>query len=237
MRQRLNTAGNALLRRLPRAEIALIEANLEAVIMTLGDVVCPADAAIEYAVFPTSGVVSLLAPDQEGDFLEIGLVGRDGMFGIPLAIGLANSPVRAMVQGDGAALRMTAARFRRVLGQCPVLAMRLHAYTYRLMEQVTRTAVCNSFHPLEARAARWMLAMSDRMESDVFMLTQVLLADMLGVLRPSVSQAARRLGKGGLVTYRRGEVTILDRPGLVAAACSCYEPPSPFTAPAATRRP
>ena len=237
MNRRLNTAGNALLRRLPQSEIALIEVHLEAVILVLGDIVCPADSAIEFAVFPTSGVISLLAPDREGDVLEIGLVGRDGMFGVPLAIGLAISPVRAMVQGDGAALRMKGTRFRRVLAQCPVLAARLHAYTYSLVEQVTRTAVCNAFHPLAARTARWMLAMSDRMESDVFMLTQVLLADMLGVLRPSVSQAARRLNHGGLVTYRRGEVTILDRPGLVAAACSCYASQGPVRAPAATRRP
>lgn len=240
MRHRVRTAGNALLRRLPRAERTLLETELEPVTLSLGVVVCPADAVITHAVFPTAGIISLLAPDHEGDVLEIGLVGRDGMFGVPLVVGLVASPVRAMVQGDGAALRMPADRLGSVLVQCPVLAGRLHAYTYRLMEEVTQTAVCNAFHALDARAARWMLMMGDRMGSDVFMLTQVLLAEMLGVLRPSVNQAARRLGKRGLVSYRRGEVRIVDRPGLAAVACSCYTPPAgtrAVKAPAASRHP
>lgn len=215
-------AQNRILHGLPPDEVARLTPWVEHVDLVFGAVLCNAGEKISHAVFPSAGIISLLAPADGDSVLELGLLGREGMFGIPLALGIVVSPMRALVQGAGSAVRIDAVKFRRVLKDCGALQNRLHRYSYSLMAQIAQTAVCNNFHSIEARTARWMLSTSDRMQSDHFTLTQALLADMLGVRRPAVSHAASALLSGGLVRYSRGEVSILDRPGLEAASCDCY---------------
>lgn len=221
MSARRATIPNRILHGLPPDEFARLAPFVEQVQLVFGQVLCDAGEKITHAVFPNAGIISLLAPEDDA-VLEMGLLGREGMFGIPLALGLFISPMRALVRGEGSAIRVDAVKFRRVLKGCMALQNRLHHYTYNFMSQITQTAVCNNFHSIEARTARWMLSTSDRMQSDHFTLTQAFLADMLGVRRPAVSHAASALSGGGLVSYSRGEVSILDRPGLVAASCGCY---------------
>jgi CRP-like cAMP-binding protein len=155
--------------------------------------------------------------------LEVGMVGREGMLGIPLALGVRESPVRALVQGSGTALRMDAARFRREIGRNLPLQRAVLRYTHDLMVQVTQTAACNRFHDVEARLARWLLMTRDRIRSNDFRLTQDMLSRMLGVLRVAVTTAAGTLQERNLIRYSRGKIAILDGVALEAAACVCYQ--------------
>jgi CRP-like cAMP-binding protein len=213
---------NRIVHRLPADEAVVVEPCLEDVRLVAGDVLCEAGAPIAYAVFPVTGIISLFGRNPEGSVLELGVVGRDGMFGTPLILGLPVSPLLATVQGEGRALRIEAVRFRRIVAICPTMRFRAHRYAHRLTDEIALTAVCSCFHSVESRSARWMLSISDRMDSDVFALTQALLAVTLGVLRPAISRAASALASQGLVTYSRGRVRIVDRVGLEAVACSCY---------------
>jgi CRP-like cAMP-binding protein len=154
--------------------------------------------------------------------LEVGLVGREGMVGIPLALGVDVSPVRMLVQGKGSALQMRAAPFRRLLGASLPLQRALHRYAHALMAQITQTAACNRFHTVDARLARWLLMTRDRAGSGNLDLTQDFLGEMLGVRRVGVTEAASFLQHRGLIGYRRGNIRILVDAGLEAAACSCY---------------
>ena len=144
------------------------------------------------------------------------------MFGIPVALGLSVSPAQALVLGKGSATRIRSAQFRSIVGRCNALQLALHHHTYSLLRQISQTAVCNTFHPTEARLARWLLTTGDRMRSKEFALTQAFLAAMLGVQRPRVSAAASRLQRRRLISYSRGQVSILNRRKLEAASCSCY---------------
>ncbi len=154
--------------------------------------------------------------------LEVGLIGREGMVGSRLALGVGTSPVRALVQGSGTALRMKSTRFLQELRRCPVLRQATLHFADSLMGQVTHTAACNRFHVVEARLARWLLMTRERLSSAQFRLTQEFLADMLGVRRVGVTAAARALQHRKLIHYRRGIITILDQKALEAACCSCY---------------
>jgi hypothetical protein len=150
------------------------------------------------------------------------MIGNEGMVGMPMALGIGNSSVRALVQGGGSALRMTAARFRAELKKNLPLQRALFRYTHLLMAQISQTAACNRFHEAEARLARWLAMTSDRVHADQFRLTHEFLAHMLGVRRVGVTQAAMELQRKNLINYSRGHIRILDRKGLEAAACSCY---------------
>jgi CRP-like cAMP-binding protein len=178
---------------------------------------------IKYIYFPNDSLVSLLTLVDQHQALEVGLVGREGMVGILLAMEIAISPVRAPVQGIGTAMRMKAAPFLKELGQSHALQRELHRYAYTLMVQITQTAACNRFHVIEARLARWLLMTHDRLQSSPFRLTQDFLAQLLGVRRVGVTKAARTLQQNKLISYSRGNITILDRKGLEAACCSCYQ--------------
>ena len=214
---------NCLLAALPRKDYRLLIDDMEQVVLTYGDVLYEPGAQIRHVYFPNDSLVSLLTLVDRHQALEVGLVGREGVVGIPLALEINISPVRALVQGTGTAMRMNATSFLKQLRQSHALTRELHRYTYSLMTQITQTAACNRFHVIEARLARWLLMTHDRVLSSSFRLTQDFLSQMLGVRRVGVTKAARTLQQDGLISYSRGNIAILDRKGLEAACCSCYE--------------
>lgn len=215
-------AANGLLAALPQRERRHLIGAMEQVALTYGEILYEPGQQILHVYFPNDSVVSLLTLVDQHHALEVGLVGREGMVGIPLALEIAVSPVRALVQGTGTAMRMKAAQFLKEFAQSHALQRELHRYTYNLMTQITQTAACNRFHVVEARLARWLLMTDDRTQTDTFRLTQDFLAQMLGVRRVGVTKAARALQQSQLIRYSRGNISILDRKGLEAAACCCY---------------
>ena len=214
---------NSLLAVLPRKSYELLLPHLEQVTLDFGDVLYRPGEAFEHVYFPIDCLVSLLTEVEGHLALEVGMVGREGMLGIPLALGVRESPVRALVQGSGTALRMDAARFRREIQHNLPLQRAVLRYTHDLMVQVTQTAACNRFHDVEARLARWLLMTRDRIRSNDFRLTQDMLSRMLGVLRVAVTTAAGTLQQRRLIRYSRGKIAILDGNALEAAACVCYQ--------------
>jgi len=216
-------AANSLLAALPRRENQRLLTSLEPVTQTFGEVLYEPGKPIRHVYFPTDSLVSLLTLVEGHMALEIGLVGREGMLGIPVALGMKDSPVRALVQGTGTALRMKAAHFRSDYGKCGPLHRELNRYIHERIVQITQTAACNRFHPIEARLARWLLMTRDRVGANHFHHTHELLGNMLGVLRVAVTNAAGALQRRELISYRRGEINILDGNGLEAAACRCYQ--------------
>ena len=217
---------NRLLSALPRKDRLLLLAHCEPVELVFADIVCEAGARIRHVYFPINGFISLILPvDSHASghaSLEIDLIGNEGMFGVPLVLGVDVSSLRAVVQGSGSALRMTAAAFRRALEKSTALQGKLHRYIYVSLSQFSQTAACNRFHMLDARLARWLLVTQDRAHSNEFHLTHEFLAQMLGVRRVGVTNAAGLLQKRKLVSYSRGDIKILDRPGLEAVSCGCY---------------
>ena len=213
---------NSLLAGLPRSSYRAILPALTPVSLMFGDVLYEPGDRIRDVYFPGRSVVSLLTVVDGRSALEVGLVGHEGMVGIPLALGIDVSPVRALVQGAGAAMQMSVPRFRKALDASPPLRRSLHRYTNGLMAQITQTAACNRFHVVEARLARWLLMTRDRMRSPEFRLTQEFLSHMLGVRRVGVTHSASALQRRGLIKYARGQIRILDAAGLEAVACSCY---------------
>jgi CRP-like cAMP-binding protein len=216
---------NRLLASLPRKSQRDLLPGLTPMTLVFGDVLYESGDRIREVYFPGKSVVSLLTVVDGHDALEVGLVGPEGMVGIPLALGMTTSPVRALVQGAGGAMRMSAAGFSKALQASPPLQRCLNRYAHDLMVQITQTAACNRFHVIEARLARWLLMTRDRVGSAQFRLTQEFLSHMLGVRRVGVTEAASALQRRGLIEYQRGNLHILDHPGLQAAACSCYERP------------
>jgi len=214
---------NSLLAALPRRDYQRLLTGLEPVTLTFGEILYEPGKRIRHVYFPSDSLVSLLTLVEGHMALEIGLVGREGMLGIPVALGIDDSPVRALVQGNGTALRMTSAHFRSEYGKYGPLHRELNRYIHERLVQITQTAACNRFHPVEARLARWLLMTRDRMGANHFHHTQELLGNMLGVLRVAVTKAAGALQRRKLISYSRGEINILDGKGLEAAACRCYQ--------------
>jgi len=214
---------NSLLAALPRRDYLRLLPLLEPVTLIFGEVLYESGQPIRHVFFPNDALVSLLASVDARQALEVSLVGREGMVGIPLALGIAISPVRALVQGSGTAMRMEAASFCREFARCAPLQRELHRYAHVLMTEVTQTAACNRFHVIEARLARRLLMTRDLLRSGHFRFTQEFLAHMLGVRRVGVTKAAYALKKHKLIDYSRGSIVILDGPGLETASCSCYE--------------
>lgn len=213
---------NHLLAALPRKDYLGLLDGLEAVTLTYGTVLYEPDELITHVFFPVDCLVSLLTTVEGRQAAEVGLVGREGMVGISLALGMNVSSVRALVQGTGTAMRMSAARFRKGFEQCLPLQRELYRYTHAKLALARQTVACNRFHAIEARLARWLLMTSDRVLSDEFILTQAFLGDMLGVLRAAVNKAAGSLQQRKLISYSRGKIRILDRAGLEGASCQCY---------------
>ena len=213
---------NSLLAALPRRSYLQLLPGLVPVDLAFGKVLYEPGKPIRDVYFPSESLVSLLTLVEGHMELEVGMVGREGMVGIPLALGIDNSPVRALVQGGGRALRMKTADFRREFGRSPPLQRELHRYVHALMTQISQTAGCNRFHVVQSRLARWLLMTRDRVRSGEFRMTQEFLSNMLGVRRVGVTEAASALQRRELIEYSRGNIKILDHAGLEEAACACY---------------
>jgi len=215
-------ATNRVLRALPHEDNRRLLARHEQVNLTYGDILCEPGQKLRHVYFPNSGIISLLTPVSGHASVEVGLVGKEGMAGMALFLGVGVSPVQMLVQGTGTAMRIKAAAFRREIKRSPVLQRGLNRYLFGFMAQVAQTAGCNRFHRIEARLARWLLMTHDRVDSNEFELTQEFLAHMLGVRRAGVTLAARELQRKELIRYSRGKIAILNRKGLERASCKCY---------------
>jgi CRP-like cAMP-binding protein len=213
---------NHLLASLPPDVLAQLLPKLSHVVLAMRQELCNPDEAIEAAYFPETGMVSLVANLDDGVQAEVGIIGREGMFGVPLLSGTEISFVEAMVQMPGTAWRMSAREFRREVEANAPFRLLLLRYNEALQAQVMQTAACNGRHGLEQRLARWLLMAHDRVGGDELPLTQEFMAMMLGVHRPSITVTAGILQRAGLIRHSNGRVTVLDRPSLEAASCECY---------------
>jgi CRP-like cAMP-binding protein len=213
---------NRLIGALPRTDRQLFLANCTPVELAFAEVLAEPDERIRHVYFPTRSLISLVMAIDGRANLEVGMVGDEGMLGIPLVLGVDASRLRALVQGSGTALRMEARQFRRELARSPALLRLMQRYLYVLLSQLGQTAACTRFHVVEARLARWLLMTQDRAHSVQFHVTHEFLAFMLGVRRVGVTKAATALQTARLISYHRGNVRVLDRPGLEAASCGCY---------------
>jgi CRP-like cAMP-binding protein len=220
--QRSNVA-NRLIDSLAGSDRRRMLRGCETVELAFAEVLSTPGAPLLYVYFPTGGFISLIMPVDESAALEVGMVGNEGMFGTSLALGVELSSVRAVVQGAGTALRMDAAAFCRELVRSSALQQRIDRYIFVQLSQLAQTAACTRFHVVEARLARWLLMTQDRAQSNTFHITQEFLAFMLGVRRVGVTKAARSLQQRQLIQYSRGNIAVLDRRGLRAAACGCYK--------------
>jgi len=214
---------NHILGALPRKDYQKLLPVLEPIKLAFGEVLYESQAQIRHVYFPVDCFVSMLTTVEAGRAAEVGLIGAEGMIGVPMALGVAVSPFRAVVQGGGTALRLKTVDFRRNFTNSAAMKREVFLFTHLLMIQVAQTAACNRFHVVTQRMARWMLMTRDRVNSNEFRITQEFLALMLGVRRVGVSAAMCRLRERKLIVYRRGTVTILDHAGLIAAACVCYK--------------
>ena len=214
---------NRVLAALPSLEYKKLLPDLEPIPLIFGAKVFEPGEIIRHVYFPTSGIVSLLATTEENSTLEVGIVGNEGMVGVPAFMRVKTSRTLAVVQGAGSALRMKVGVFRKTLDNGSALPLLLLSYTHSMLTQISQAAVCNRFHPIDARLARWLLMTGDRMGDDEFQVTQEFLSNMLGVRREGVNRAAASLQRKKLVRYSRGTLTILKRTGLEAVACECYK--------------
>jgi len=213
---------NRLLGALPTREYESALPNLETVELKLGTDIYALNGKIKHVYFPNSGIISLLAAVENSSTLEVGIVGLEGMAGLPLFLGVRQSRVRAVVQGHGSAMRMKAADFERECDNGGSMPRILRRFAHSMIVQVSQSAVCFRFHVIEMRLARWLLMTSDRMESNEFRMTQDFLSNMLGVRREAVNRAAMSLQRKALISYSRSNILIIDRIGLEATACTCY---------------
>jgi len=218
----LTGVSNRLLDALPDAERARLLGRFDAVDLAFGQCLLQPGGRLDDVYFPTGGYVSLMLPLQGGGALEVGLIGNEGMWGIDAALGAHTSPLRVMVQGGGAALRMTSHRFRQEMDASQALRQLLNRYIVVSLRQLAQAAACMHSHLVEGRLARCLLMTQDRAHADNFHLTHETLAYLLGVRRVGVTVAASALQQRKLIAYHRGHIAILDRVGLKVAACECY---------------
>lgn len=213
---------NRLLAKLPRNEYDRLRPGLKRISLSFGEVLYEPGDTITYVYFPNDSIVSLLSALSERSTIEVGMVGNEGMAGLPIFMGVNVSRQRAIVQGSGSAMRITSATMRREANRLGTLNSLMRRYSHSLLTQVTLSSACNHFHAIDSRLARWLLMTSDRLGLEEFRLTQDFMSNMLGVRREGVNKAAGALQTDKLIHYRRGMITILDRRGLEANSCKCY---------------
>jgi CRP-like cAMP-binding protein len=207
---------------LPREEMERLQSHLENVSLALGEVIYESGGQQGYIYFPTNAIISLLYMMENGSSAEMGVAGNEGLVGIALFMGGDTVPNRAVVQSAGEAIRMKAQVLQAEFARGGMFQRLLLRYTQALMTQMSQTAVCNRLHTVEQQLCRWLLLSRDRLNTDELVMTQELIANMLGVRREGVTHAAQRLQENGLISYVRGRLMILDRPGLEVVVCECY---------------
>jgi CRP-like cAMP-binding protein len=218
-----NWPRNRLLLALPSTNLKRLMPELEQIPCQGHQVLLDADSSLDDVFFPDSGVVSVMAVYEDGSTIEMATIGREGCTGFEAVFGAKISSVRLLVQIPGSAAKMSRAAFTRTMGSMPSFRNLMYAYLQAFLEQVLVSGACNGAHSLKQRLARWLLMMRDRSDDDTLPITQSLLAEMLGVQRPTITNAIRELEGAGLVASGRGQVTILDRQGLTQASCECYQ--------------
>jgi CRP-like cAMP-binding protein len=225
--QSVNTSSNwphnRLLLALPARNLKRLMPELEQISCQRAQILMDADSALDHVFFPDGGVVSVVAVYADGSVIEMATVGREGFTDVQAIFGAKRSSVQLLVQIPGSATRMSRAAFTRAVQSMPAFRSLMEAYVQAFLEQVMVSVACNGAHSLKQRLARWLLMMRDRSDGDTLPITQDLLAEMLGVQRPSISNAAEELERAGLIERGRRQVTILDRGGLTKASCECYQ--------------
>ena len=215
--------GNRLLDRLPDEEWQQVVSQLEEIDMPLGMKLSESDAPVELVYFPTAGAISTVATTSAGESVEVYLAGREGFSGVAALFNLPEMAHGVVVQVAGRGYRMRASSFRNLVHTLKAFRELIYRTIYLRMVLATQSVLCNRLHEVEQRLARWLLTLADRVESEQVQVTQEYIAEMLGARRSTVTVAAGALQDRGLISYSRGKVTILDRPGTIAAACECYE--------------
>jgi CRP-like cAMP-binding protein len=218
----LSPRRNHLLDALPTSDYERLASHLELVPMGLGDVLYESGSELRYVYFPTTSIVSLLYVMEDGASAEIAIVGNEGILGISLFMGGNTTPSRAVVQSAGHGFRLKAQLLKEEFGRFGPTMHLLLRYTQALITQMAQTAVCNRHHSVDQQLCRWLLLSLDRLSSNELSMTQELIANMLGVRREGVTEAAGKLQEAGLIRYHRGRITVLDRPSLEARSCECY---------------
>jgi CRP-like cAMP-binding protein len=214
---------NRLLNALPEDDYARLEPHLQRIEMPLGEVIYEPDVQLRHVYFPTTSIVSLLYVMADGASAEIAVVGNEGILGISLFMGGETTTSRAVVQSAGHGYRLNAKLLKEEFQRSGPMLHLLLRYTQALITQMAQTAVCNRHHSIDQQLCRWLLLSLDRLQSNELSMTQELIANMLGVRREGVTEAAGKLQDSGLIEYRRGRITVLDRPGLEARCCECYQ--------------
>jgi CRP-like cAMP-binding protein len=217
-----NWPRNRLLLALPSSNLKRLMPELEQIPCQRGQILMDADGSLDHVFFPDSGVVSVVAVYPDGSIIEMATIGREGFTGVKAVFGAKLSSFQLLVQIPGSAAKMSRAAFTRAMGSMPSFRSLMYAYVHAFLEQVLVSVACNGAHSLKERLARWLLMMRDRSDDDALRITQDLLAEMLGVERPTITNAARELEDAGLIARGRRQVTILDRQGLTKASCECY---------------
>jgi CRP-like cAMP-binding protein len=218
-----NWPRNRLLLALPSSNLKRLMPELEPIPCEHGQILLDADSSLDDIFFPDSGVVSVVAVYADGSIIEMATVGREGCTGFQAVFGAQESSVRFLVQIPGSAAKMSRAAFTRAMKSMPSFRNLMSAYVHAFLEQVLVSAACNGAHSLKERLARWLLMMRDRSDDDTLRITQNLLAEMLGVQRPTITNVIRELERAGLIAPGRRRVTILERQGLMGASCECYQ--------------
>ena len=214
---------NRLLLALPSRNLKRLMPELEQICCQRAQVLMDADSSLDHVFFPDSGVVSVVAVYADGRVIEMATIGREGCSGVQAILGAKRSSVRLLVQIPGSAAKMSRVAFTLAMRSMPSFKSVMDAYVQAFLEQVMVSVACNGAHSLKQRLARWLLMMRDRSGGDALPITQSLLAEMLGVQRPTITNAAQELERAGLIERGRRQVTILDRQGLTEASCECYQ--------------
>ncbi len=214
---------NRLINHLPRKDRNDLLSHCKIVPLVPGSILGEADHVIQSVYFPLSGLISLMEPMRGHKAMEMGLIGNEGMLGATMVLGIKRAPMHSVAEGAGTALRMTSEDFLEALDRSPTLKQTLNRYLYVTLLQASRTTACTHFHNIETRLARRLLMTHDRVGADELHLTHKFLAQMLGVRRSGITVATRDLQGRHLIQHTRGRISILDRPGLENACCTCYD--------------